>query len=338
MNPRIEPSVYLTPQSPPVGGRLKDRPEDFLVEELPLYEPCGEGEHLYLFLEKRNLSTTQLIAAVARHFNVRPGDVGYAGLKDKRAVTRQLLSVHLPGKHESDFPAFEQDRITLLWTDRHTNKLRPGHLAGNRFIIRIRGVDASKVVHAHRILRQLETTGVPNRAGEQRFGYLALNHEIGRALLLGEHRAALDLLLGPCDAASPWQSEPRALYAEHRYDEARELFPRTARTERRALAALAKGDGPKRAIDGMDQLQRRYYITAFQSAVFNAVLDDRLAAGALATLEEGDLAWKHDNGAVFAVTAGDDPAQLAARLAALEISPSGPMWGSGMTRAAGAVG
>lgn len=339
MDPRVEPSVYLTADVPPVGGVLRERPEDFFVEELPLYEPSGRGEHLYLFVEKRNLTTTQAIAAIARHFRVPHGAVGYAGLKDKRAVTRQLFSVHLPGKSEADFPAFEHDRMAILWMDRHENKLRRGHLAGNRFVIRIRGVDATKVVHAHRVLRTLERTGVPNRAGEQRFGYLGRNHEIGRALLLGEHRTALDLLLGPCEAAPEWQAEARRLYAERKYEAAREAFPPTERTERRALAALAKGDGPKRAIDTMDELQRRYYITAFQSAIFNALLDDRLAAGALGSLEEGDLAWKHDSGAVFPVTADElASGSLPPRLAALEISPSGPMWGADMTRASGPVG
>src|SRR5690606_2597430 len=98
-------------------------------------------------------------------------------------------------------------------------------------------------------------------------------------------------------------------------------------------------DGPKRAIDAMDEIQRRYYITAFQSAVFNALLDDRLTAGALAILEEGDLAWKHDSGAVFPVTA-DEVASgaLPPRLSAPEISPSGRMWGADSSRASGAVG
>lgn len=341
MDAHIRPSVYLTADIPPVGGRIKERPEDFLVEEIPLYEPQGSGEHLYLFVEKTNLSTSQMIASIARHFGVSHDAVGFAGMKDKRAVTRQLVSVHLPGRRHETFPELRQDRLAVLWADWHVNKLRPGHLAGNRFIIRIRGVDATRVVHAHRVLARLEKTGVPNRAGEQRFGYLGRNHEIGRALLLGNYREALDLLLGPGDLAPPTQTEARRLYAERKYAQARDLFPRTARTERRALSALARGDGPKRAIDEMDPLQRRYFITAFQSAVFNAVLEDRLRAGTFARLEEGDLAWKHDNGAVFPVTAdelaGEGARILRERLERLEISPSGPMWGAEMTRASGAV-
>lgn len=342
MDPHIRPSVYLTADVPPVGGRIKERPEDFLVEEIPLYEPQGSGEHLYMLVEKRNLSTTQMVSIIAHHFGVGREAVGFAGMKDKRAVTRQLVSVHLPGRKREGMTPLQQERLTVLWTDWHANKLRPGHLAGNRFIIRIRGVDATKAVHAHRVLSRLEKTGVPNRAGEQRFGYMARNHEIGRALLLGDHRGALDQLLGPGDLAPPWQVEARRLYAERKYAEARDLYPRVARTERRALAVLARGDGPKRAIDDMDPLQRRYFITAFQSAVFNSVLEERLAAGTLACVEEGDLAWKHDNGAVFPVTAeeleGERGAELRGRLERLEVSPSGPMWGADMTRAGGAVG
>src|SRR5262245_7615155 len=103
----VEPAVYLTQDIPGVGGVLRESPEDFFVEELPLYEPCGSGEHIYLFVEKRNMSTVQMIRLLARHFGIGEESVGYAGLKDKRAVTRQVVSIHVPGKKPADFPAFE---------------------------------------------------------------------------------------------------------------------------------------------------------------------------------------------------------------------------------------
>src|SRR5258705_7605481 len=107
----VESPVYITPDVPPVGGRLKVRPEDFLVEELPLYQPCGQGEHIYLFVEKRGLPTMSVLGAIARHFGVRTRDIGFAGLKDKHAVTRQLVSVHVPGKRLADFRSFENPQI-----------------------------------------------------------------------------------------------------------------------------------------------------------------------------------------------------------------------------------
>lgn len=331
LDPRIDPCVYLTASIPPVGGLIKQRPEDFFVEELPAYEPCGSGEHIYLFIEKRDISTMHAVQAIARHFNVRIGDVGYAGLKDKVAVTRQLVSVHTPGKKPEDFPAFEHPRIGILWTDLHTNKLRQGHLAGNRFVIRIRGTDMSKALFAHRALLQLAKGGVPNRIGEQRFGNLLNNHLIGRALLLRDHQLAADLLLGPSPKFPDSQPISRAHYAAGDYQQAWDTLSRHSDTERRVLYALAKGKKIHHAIYNMGLMPMRFFITAFQSAVFNSVLDQRLSEGTFDSLVEGDLAWKHDNGAVFTVDRAvlDDPT-TAERLRSLAISPTGPMVGEEM--------
>jgi tRNA pseudouridine13 synthase len=334
-----EPAFYLTSDIPGTGGRIKQRPEDFLVEELPAYEPCGDGEHLYLFIEKRDLSTMNLVEALSRHYGVRRDAVGYAGLKDKAAVTRQLVSVHLPGKKDADLRPFEHTRAAVLWAARHTNKLRQGHLSGNRFIIRIREVEPARVVQASRVLQRLAAEGVPNLAGEQRFGHLANNHIIGRAILLGDYQTILKELLGPSERFPGAQPDARRFYAEGRYQEAYEAFTRNAETERRVLRALVRGDTPRRAAYAIDQMQRRFFITAFQSSVFNTVLRTRLEAGTLATLVEGDLAWKHDNGSVFRVDAPvASDAATRERLARLEISPSGPMWGPDMTQAQGATG
>lgn len=335
----VEPAAYMTPDIPATGGILRERPEDFFVEELPLYEPCGQGEHIYLFVEKRNVSTVQMIRVLARHFGVGEEAVGYAGLKDKRAVTRQLVSIHVPGKKPADFPAFEHEHIGILWSDLHTNKLRPGHLAGNRFVIRIRGVDATKAVLAHRVLRRLEVDGVPNRAGEQRFGFLGNNHLVARHWVRGEYQEAVDELLGPARFPVPSQAEARRLYADGKYEEALAAFPRGAETERRVLKSLMRTKMPKRALYAVSHMQRRYYVSSLQSAVFNAVLDARACEGSLARLEVGDLACKHENGAVFAVTPDvlADPT-TPTRLRDLEISPSGPLWGLDMMQAGGRIG
>ena len=145
-------AAYLTADVPGIGGVIKQRPEDFLVEEIPLYEPCGEGEHIYLMVEKRHMPTFEAMGVVANHFGVRHEAVGYAGLKDKHAVTRQVLSVHAPGKRPEDFPMIQHDRMAVLWADLHTNKLRQGHLKGNRFSIKVRSTDMSKALHAKRVL------------------------------------------------------------------------------------------------------------------------------------------------------------------------------------------
>lgn len=331
-------SRCITADVPGIGGTLRARPEDFLVEEQPLYEPRGEGEHVYLMVQKAGMSTAQAAAVLARHFGVPGHAVGYAGLKDKHAITRQVFSIHVPGKKPEDFPELRHERMAVLWADIHANKLRPGHLAGNRFSIKVRGVDMTAAVRAERTLRVLAARGVPNLAGEQRFGFRNNNHVLGRLDILGDAQGLLDELLGPDEASPGLNAEARAAYARRDFAAALELMPLDARVECAALRALARGAAPERAVGAIDATQRRFWITAFQSAVFNRVLGDRLEAGAYDRLIEGDLAWKHRNGAVFAVSQDTlaDP-DTAERLARLEISPSGPLWGASMMRAAGAV-
>jgi tRNA pseudouridine13 synthase len=344
--PHITPERFLTASVPGIGGTLKQEPEDFLVEELPAYEPCGEGEHLYLFIQKRGMATDHLARLLADHFGVRRDAIGVAGLKDKRAVTTQLFSVHLPGRKDADVRSFENPHATVLWAARHTNKLRRGHLKGNRFVIRVRNVSASKAVFAQRALRMLVAQGAPNRIGEQRFGILRRNHLIGRAIVLGDVEEILQLLLGPSDEFPHVQERAREAYAAGSYEDAMALLPPASRVERRALSILARDGDKRRAAYSIDPLARSFFVTAFQSAIFNSVLDRRIAEDTYDRLIEGDLAFKHDSGAAFGVTASvladegvTDPAKsLICRLQQLEISPSGPMWGPEMTRAAGSVG
>lgn len=337
-DPHVTPRAYVTGDIPPIGGRIKDRPEDFLVDEIPAYQPSGEGEHLYFLIQKRGLSTLEMVRLLATHFGVPPGDIGYAGLKDKQAITRQVVSIRLPGKSATDFSMIQSDKLAVLWTDRHANKIRSGHLKGNRFSIRVRGVSFTDVRHAHRVLERLEQVGVPNRVGEQRFGLLRNNHLIGRALILRDFQGALDEMLGPNPEFPAQNAEGRRLYREGRYADAILHFPKAARTESLALRALARGDKPQRVVYAMDPTVVKFFISAFQSAIFNAVLDERLAAGSFGTTLPGDLAFKHENGSIFAIddAVHADPSTHE-RARRLEISPTGPMWQGRMMRAGGEI-
>ncbi len=309
------------------------------MEELPAYPPCGEGEHIYLMVQKTNLSTLQMVGIVARHFRVPMGSVGYAGLKDKVAVTQQVVSVHTPGKTPEDFPSLEHPKLAIIWMDLHTNKLRRGHLRGNRFSIRIRNVEPTKVVYAKRVLDRLAASGIPNRFGEQRFGHVLNNHLIARSILLGDDQAAVQELLAPAADLRSEHAEGRRLFLEGKYADAARLMPPGAEAEAAVLRALASGRPVRKALQAMPYSARSFYFSSFQSAVFNHVLDERLADGTWNTLREGDLASKHENGAVFSVDAATlaDPA-TAARQQAMEISPSGPMWGLSMPHPTGPVG
>jgi tRNA pseudouridine13 synthase len=337
-DPHIVPAAYVTDDIPGVGGVIKQRPEDFLVDEIPLYQPAGSGEHIYMLVQKKGLSTLELISMLSTHFAVQRSAVGYAGLKDKHAITRQVISIHAPGKTYADYPMIRDDRVSVLWADQHTNKLRSGHLRGNRFSIRIRQVNPLGVLPARRMLERLVREGVPNRFGEQRFGLIENNHVIGRHIVAGDFRDAVAELLGPSARFPTVNQAARTAFVEGRYQDALIALPRAARAEQTVLRLLMRGRTRKKAILQLDQTLLSYYLSAFQSAVFNAVLDARVASRTLATLLDGDVAMKHENGALFDVDAATaaDP-ETAARLARFEISPTGPMWGATMKPSRGAT-
>jgi len=335
----VEAPAYISAQVPGIGGILKQRPEDFFVEEIPLYDPCGHGEHIYLMVERHGLSTIQMRDALARHFRVRPYTIGHAGLKDKHALTRQVFSIHTPGKKPEDFPSFEHTNARILWVDLHSNKLKRGHLSGNRFSLRVRGVDPTHVVHALKAMQILASKGVPNRFGSQRFGYLQNNHLVGRALILGDAKAALDLLLSPHEGSPKGQIEARTAYIEGRLDDASAKMHKVFKVEYRALKMLAQGASAEQAIKAIDQTAAGFYISSFQSAIFNGVLNERVREGTSGQLLPGDLAFVLKSRKCFGVTDTElaEP-ELRDRLSRFEIAPSGPMWGTTMQRASGEIG
>jgi len=328
--------TFLTDDMPGIGGRIKTRAEDFLVEELPLYEPGGEGEHLYLFIEKRGQTTSDVVRRLAKLFKVRPRQVGYAGLKDKRAVTRQCFSIHLPDRSDIDkaLHRFEFLPFTLLWHDWHKNKLRRGHLKGNRFVIFIREVDPAAVVTAKRILDRLETTGVPNYFGKQRFGYRQSNHDVGVAYLQQRWQDALDLMLGSIEGYGHHHQthDGRLAYVEGDYEKALQLWPRHLRHERQALDALRQKKALHNAVLAMDESQREFFVSSTQSAIFNRVLDRRIREGWFDTLMDGDIALIMPRRQYFHVDAETASLENSdeGRMPTGQISPSGPMWGSRM--------
>lgn len=172
-------------------GVIKRQPDDFVVEEIPAYLPCGEGEHLYLWIEKRDLSAEQLLKQIARATGVAQQDIGCAGMKDRRAITRQWVSI--PAKAEDQVDTIASDQVQVLERRRHGNKLRTGHLQGNRFSILVREPESENspvsgaTPRLDGVLGQIARWGFANYYGDQRFG------RDGETLQLG-----LDLISGRC--------------------------------------------------------------------------------------------------------------------------------------------
>lgn len=333
------PQGLLLPAEGRPAGVIKERAEDFLVEELPLYDPCGEGEHLYLGLQRRHMAHSEMLRRLQRHFGVSESAIGAAGMKDRIAVVQQTVSVHLPGREPASLD-LGTDRLGVLWAVRHVNKLRRGHLAGNRFVIRIRRIDPLAAPSIWRRLQELARRGAPNYFGLQRFGYRLNNQRLGAMLLRQDWRAIVEELLGAQGSPFPeHQRARREAFDAGRIAEVAEAWGPNDHSERLAARKLLKSDDPRRAILSVGEHVRSFWISALQSAIYNGLLDARLAAGAIDRLELGDLAMRHEGGACFLVKPEDlaDPA-TADRLARGEISPTGPLWGGAMLAAEGVPG
>jgi tRNA pseudouridine13 synthase len=318
----------------PAEGLIKSDYEDFEVEELPLYPADGYGTHTYFLLEKRGLSTMNAAADIARALNVRRRDIGYAGLKDARAVTRQWMSLeHIEPQR---LAALDIPRLRILEVTRHTNKLRLGHLKANRFTIRVRQTEPARLPELQDALAELVRRGVPNYFGEQRFGGRGDAWAVGLAMLRGHPDQALDLVLGrPSERDHGDIRRARELYERGQYAQAARRWPGMFRDERRALSVLARSGGHKpRAFAAIDKATRRFYLSACQSQLFNQIVAARLPLG-LQRLQTGDLAYLHASGAVFRV---EDLSLEQPRADGFEISPSGPLFGYRMTEPAGQPG
>lgn len=150
-------------------ARIRSTPEDFQVDELPAFEATGEGEHLLLEIRKRDANTAHVAKRLAQWAGLPEMAVSYAGMKDRHAVTTQRFSVHLPKRVSPDVSLLDDDEMQVVSSTWHNRKLQRGALAGNRFRLVVREIDAD----AHAVderLRQIAGRGLPNWFGEQRFG------------------------------------------------------------------------------------------------------------------------------------------------------------------------
>ncbi|MGH8200764.1 MAG: tRNA pseudouridine(13) synthase TruD [Steroidobacteraceae bacterium] len=254
---------------PLCAGQLRTAPEDFLVEEQLGFEAAGAGQHVLLKVRKRDANTQWIARELARACGCRPADVGYAGLKDRHAVATQWFTVPQSRLSPEDWLGVSSAEYQVLEAHRHSRKLPRGALAGNRFVIKIRRSACDDASLAAR-LALIETRGVPNYFGPQRFGRGGANlRRIGEDV--------------------------------------------------RALAPAERG----------------FILSAARSLVFNSILAERVADGSWERLEPGDLANLDGRASHFQVEAADQA--LAARIAQLDIHPTGPLWGRGAPPSSGRV-
>ena len=310
------PLPHATAGLPGSGGRLRASPEDFRVEELPAYLPAGAGPHLYLLVEKRGRTTRDVLRELARELGVAERDAGYAGLKDRDAVTVQWLS--FPATRDPDPASLAGPGWRVLAASRHQNKLRPGHARGNRFAVAVRDGDLGR---ARACAAALAATGLPNFFGPQRFGAGGANAALGRALLSAApppeaRRAARDRFLRRF-AISAFQAELFNRWLELRMEDG--LFATALAGD--VLKKLATGglftcEDP--AVDG-PRVER--FEVSPAGPIFGHAL--RPAGGAAAAREERVLAESGVALADFARGGGEaEGTRRAARLpVAVELEP-----------------
>ncbi len=237
-------------------------PETFTVEEIPLYEPSGNGEHLYVAFKRRGLSTPFILRSLERRLHLREADLGKAGNKDRDATTIQTIS--LPARlEEAALGTLEEMGAEILSARRHPHKLRTGKLAGNRFLATVELESPEEAGVLNLACARITKEGLPNAFGPQRFGD-------GKAVGLG-----------------------------------RLLF-----TGRRPTGSFRRA---------------RFAVSAFQSFLFNRILEVRRELGFYPTPMQGDLMKKHATGGEFVAGTVDDT--LLDRVGAFEISPTGPLPG-----------
>ncbi len=304
--------------APALAARIRSLAEDFFVEELPGFEASGAGEHLLLSVEKRGMNTTFAARTIAQWAGVDESAVGYAGMKDRHAVTRQRFSVWLPKRVAPDLAALDTDALRVLDHAWHARKLPRGGLAGNRFVLVLRGVCGDRAGIEAR-LQQIAARGVPNAFGEQRFGHgggnvgkaLAMFAQGGRgarigreqrSMLLSAARSALfNRVLAARVAAGAWD---RGLDGEAwMLDGSRSVFGPLPRDD--ALAGrLADFDiHPSAPLWGRGELRSEGDARACELAALaddeSLVLRSGLEAAGLkqerraTRLRPGDLAWQH---------------------------------------------
>ncbi len=326
----------MTQALPGVGGVFKSEDSDFYVEEIPLVTLGKKGSHVHFLIEKKGITTAEAVEAIAHAIGKRNRDIGYAGLKDARAVTRQWISIErIPPDRVR---RLKLRNIRILDWGRHADPLRVGCLKGNRFRIRIRDLRcpvAQAVKQAQAILSVLCDRGMPNAFGVQRFGNRGNSHLLGKAILLDQREQFLDLFLGdPRRDDNPNDARVRSLYSRGLFNKALKTCPGYMKDTRRVLSVLVKNRGDKRkAFDFVAESRIRFLVSAYQSSLFNQVLSARMPL--IDQLMAGDIACQHSSGDCFSVT---DPAQDQGRCRQFEISPTGPIYSPTMTKPSGQAG
>ncbi|QHN05681.1 tRNA pseudouridine(13) synthase TruD [Methanothermobacter sp. THM-1] len=339
----LNAETYLTSVKG-TGGRIRVHNRDFYVEEIPLQEPTGSGPNTWIWIEKEGRTTLDVLLDIARELHLDRRRMGFAGMKDKRAVTRQWICV---SNTEPEDVRRIEDRIRnvrFIRVTRNEKKLRMGQLLGNRFRILIRDPETDDPLESTiRVLEELSEKGVPNYYGWQRFGSpRTTTHLVGRALVNDDVKGAVDAYIG-----NPIEGEPegvfraRKLYDEGDIEAALEAMPPSMRYERMMLQPILRDlrrDGITeesyiKAIQVLPKPLKRMFVHAYQSYLFNRAVSERLPLG-INRYVPGDIVIDNEQHIIHDA----DPGELEEMILNFEAHPTAPLYGSKVPLASGRPG
>jgi tRNA pseudouridine13 synthase len=347
----MQPLIWTSNEG--IGGTIRSKYEDFLVEEIPLYEPTGDGPNLWIFIDKVGRTTLDVLLDISRELHISRKRMGFAGMKDKRAHTRQWICISNVYGDEEEKIVDLKDKIyktQFLNSIRNQKKLRIGQLVGNKFRILIKNLEDIEwsCNTTKEVLKILETKGVPNYYGWQRFGKPRTNtHLVGRALVLNDLKEAVRLYVGdPQENEDEKVFEARKKYEEDDPEESLDLFPIKMRYERIILKKLIRekkkiereglglyDESYKKAIFSLPKPLQRMFVHAYQSALFNKVVSERIKLG-INDFVDGDIVVDNEEHLIHDKTS-EEMDMLIKRL---DANPTAPLYGSKVPLGDGKVG
>ena len=344
----LNANCYVTSEKG-IGGTIRNQYEDFYVEEIPETLPTGEGPNIWIWIEKLGRTTLDVLLDIARDLHISRKRMGFAGMKDKKALTRQWICI---SNMDSDAQLEEvlalKDQIyntKFLKVERGRKKLRMGQLKGNKFRILIRDIEDINLatVTANSVLKQLEVTGVPNYFGWQRFGKPRTNtHLVGEALIQNDLKKAVDCYIGnPSEEEHLENQKARKAYDEGNLEESLNLMSKGMRYEKMMIRELIR-DSKKgeltdqsymNALHALPKPLQRMFVHAYQSYLFNAAVSERVAMG-IDKYMEGDIIINQDEKIVRDKT----PEEYRDLITNFEVNPTCPLYGTKVPYAGGEVG
>ncbi|MGC9517328.1 MAG: tRNA pseudouridine(13) synthase TruD [Methanomicrobiales archaeon] len=341
----LNAETYITPQEG-IGGKIRTTYEDFNVEEIPERIPSGKGPNIWIFIEKVGRNTLDVVLDMARILRISRKRMGFAGMKDKRAVTRQWIcvsNIDLPKILELEKKLHNVKILSILPNEK---KLRIGQLIGNKFRILIRDVinRESAVETANNVFEILLKTGVPNYYGWQRFGSPRTNtHLVGRALIENDLKKAVDSYIGnPYDSEPDYIKDARNLYDKDDVVGSYELMPSNMRYERMMLRVLIKELKKKETLDEYSYLKaieslpkplKRMFVHAYQSYLFNKAVSERAKLG-IDKYIEGDILIDNEEHLIH----NFDIQKIDEMIKNFQAHPTAPLYGTKVPFATGKIG